>query len=84
MVPVERELHVGSVDRDAVCAEGLGDRFEEADEQAPGLLLHVGAVVCVAQHRQVRRQVRDAVGDQVEVLAGGQRDVDADVPAQLV
>ena len=82
--PVFLQLQERLVGGNAAHAVGLGHRFEGADHQAPGLLLHVDAVVGVAQHRQARRQVRDRFGHQVEVLAGVQRDVHPDVASQLV
>ena len=44
------------------------------DEQAAGVLAVVGALVLVAQHRQVARQVGELLGVGVVVLAGVQRD----------
>ena len=44
------------------------------DEQAAGVLAVVGALVLVAQHRQVVRQVGELLGVGVVVLAGVQRD----------
>ena len=56
---------------------GLGVRFEGAEQQLARVLLVVSAVVGVAQHRQGGRKARERLGDDVEMLAGLQRNVDA-------
>ena len=58
-------------------AQGLALRLEGAEQQLAGVLLVVGAIVGVAQHRQVGRQPGERLGDDVEMLAGLQRDADA-------
>ena len=49
------------------------------DHQAAALLAEVAVGGRVLEHRQVRRQVGDPLGDQVVVLGRLQRDVDADL-----
>ena len=62
---------------DAVHAPGLCSRLETADQQLAGVLLHVDAVVGIAQHRQVARQSGDRLGDEIKMLGGVQRHDDA-------
>ena len=77
VIEVLGELIEGEVLGDAVHAPGLGIGFEGADQQLAGILLVIGAAVHVAQHRQVGRQIGDRLGDDVEMLAGVQRNVHA-------
>ncbi len=65
-------------------APGLGDRLEPADQQLARILLEIGAGIGVAQHRQMLRQARDRLGDDVEVLGRMQRNRDAGGGAEPV
>ena len=58
-----------------IASSRMGRAFvlERPHEQAPGVLAVVGALVLVAQHRQVARQVGELLGVGVVVLAGVQR-----------
>ena len=82
MLEVLRQLVEAEIFADAVHAPGLGHRLEGAEHHLAGVFLVVGALVRHAQHRQPR-QARDRLGDQVEMLAGMQRDVDAGHGAEL-
>ena len=62
----------------------LGLRLEAADDQPADLLLEVGVAVGVAQDRQVGVHAVDRLGDDVEVLGGVQRHVDAGHRADLL
>ena len=64
-------------------APGLGHGLEGADQQLAGVFLVVGAFVGTRTHRHVARQVRDRLGDDVEMLGRMERDVDADRAAEL-
>ena len=56
MVHVLGQLVEAEVLGDAVHAPGLGVGLEGAQQQLAGVLLVVGALVGIAQHRQVGRQ----------------------------
>ena len=73
MLQILGQLVEGEALGNPVHAPGLGDRLEPADQQLAGVLLEVGASIRVAQHRQVARQLRDRLGDDVEMLGGVQR-----------
>ena len=83
MVHVFRQRDEGVVLVDAAAAPGLGLGFEGADHQLARIFLVIGAFVGHAHHRHVARQVRDGFRDDVEVLAGMQRNVDADGAAEI-
>ena len=68
----ELEILGNSVER-----PGLGVGFERAEQQLAGILLVVGAMVGIAQHRQIGREAGERLGDDVEMLAGLQRRDDA-------
>ena len=76
MVEILRQLVEAEILADAVHAPGLGHRLEGAEHHLAGVFLVVGAFVRHAQHRQAR-QARDRLGDEVEMLAGMQRQGDA-------
>ena len=61
----------------AVERPGLGVGLEGAEQQLAGVFLVVGAIVGIAQHRQIGAQPRERLGDDVEMLAGLQRRADA-------
>ncbi len=63
--------------RDAVHAPGLGLGLETTHHQAADFLLEIDESVRIAHHRQHRVHAGDAFGDDVEVLRGMQRHVDA-------
>ena len=67
-VPVGRDLAEGEVVRDAPDVPRRAHRLEQADQQAAGLLAEVAVGGRVLQHRQVRRQVRDLLRDEIVVL----------------
>ncbi len=77
VVPVLGQLAELELLRDALGGPGFGDRLEHADQELAGILLDVEATVRVAQHRQVPRQLRHRLGQDVEVLARLERHVDA-------
>ncbi len=62
----------------------LGLRLEAADDQPADLLLEVRVAVGVAQDRHVGCTPSMRLGDDVEVLGGVQRDVDARHGADLL
>jgi hypothetical protein len=61
----------------AVHAPRLGHRLEATHEQPADLLAHVDVAVGVTEHRQVAAHAVQRLGDDVEVLGGVQRHVDA-------
>ncbi len=61
---------------DAGHAPGLGLGLEGAEHHLAGVGLVIGAFVGHPQHRQVA-EARDRFGDEVEMLAGMQRQRDA-------
>jgi hypothetical protein len=70
--------------RDSIHAPRLRNGLEAPDQQLARVLLVVRALVVHAQHRQVRRDLRDRLGDDVEVLGGMQRDRHARRAAERV
>ena len=67
----------------SVLAPGHGLFLERAHQQAAGVRLVVGALVMVAHHGQVVRQVAELFRDRVVVFACVQRDVDPGFPGQV-
>jgi len=61
----------------------LRHRLEAAHEQATDLFAHVDPAVGVAEHGELARHPGHGLGDDVEMLGGVQRHVDARHPAQL-
>ena len=82
MVHVLGQLVEAEILADAVHAPGLGHRLEGAEHHLAGVLLVVGAFVRHAQHRQPG-EAGDRLGDEIEMLAGVQRDGDAVLRAEL-
>jgi hypothetical protein len=82
VVDVLRQRVEAEILRDAVLAPGLGDRLEEADEQLSGVLLVVGPFVAEEHDREIARQVRDRLGDDVEMFRRVERNGDADSAAR--
>ena len=82
-VPVRRDGAEGEVGRRSVELPRRTHRLEQPDEQAAALLAVVGVAVRVLDHRQVAVHAVDGLGEQVVVLGGLQRDVDADAAPQL-
>ena len=80
---VAGELVEAEVVRDRVEPDGPRVRLERPDQQAACVLPVVGALVLVAQHRQVARQVGELLGVGVVVLAGVQRDRHPGEPAEV-
>ena len=62
---------------------GLRHVFEQADHDLAGFFADVGAAARIAQDRQLRVHAGDGLRDQVVVLRGLQRDVDARQPTDL-
>ncbi len=56
---------------------GLRLRLESAHDETADLLLVVEVAVGVADHRHVGRDAGDRLGDEIEVLGGVERHVDA-------
>ena len=83
VLPVLRQQRELEVDRDAVHPPRLGHGLEAAHEQAADLLPHVDVAVGVAQHGEIARDAGHRLGDDVEVLGGVQRHVDAGHPPDL-
>ena len=75
MVEIFGQLVEAEILRDARHAPGLGDRLEGADQQLAGILLEIGLLVRHPQGRQVAGQARNALGQDVEMLAGMQRHI---------
>ena len=75
MVEILRQLVEAEILADAVHAPGLGDRLERPEQDLSGILLVVGAFVRHPQHRH-RPEAGDLLGDDVEMLAGMQRQRD--------
>ena len=73
MREILRQLVEAEILGDAGHAPRLGDRLEGAEHHLAGVFLVVGALVRHAQHRQAR-QPGDRLGDEIEMLAGVQRD----------
>ena len=63
-------------------APGFRHRLEGSEQHLARVLLVVGALVGHAQHGQ-GSEIRDRLGDDVEVLAGLERDVRAEHPAEV-
>ena len=82
MVEILRQRVEAEIGRDAGHAPRLGARLEGAEHQLAGVFLVVGALVRHAQHRQPG-QAGNRLGDDVEVLAGMQRQRDADLRRQV-
>ncbi len=82
-VPVGLDVVEAEVLGDAVHAPGLRDGFEEPEHDLAGLLADVGRVAGIAEDRQHPVHAFDRLGDQVVVLAGLQRHVDARHAADL-
>src|SRR5690606_26720944 len=69
--------------RDALPAPRLRLGLEAAEQDLPGVLLVVGALVRHAENRKITGQVFDRLGHDVEVLAGVQGHVDPGHAADL-
>ena len=80
MVDILGELVKLEIGGDPVHAPGLGHRLEGAEHHLAGVLLVIGAFVGHPQHRQ-RREPGVRLGDHVEMLAGVERHVGAEHPA---
>ena len=83
MLEILRQLAECEILRNAVERPRLGYRLESPQQQLAGVFLEVGAVVHVAHDRQVGAHPFHRVGDDVEVLAGLKRHVDADGEAEI-
>ena len=70
---VARKLVEAEVLRNRVEPDGSCIGLERPHQQAAGVLAVVGALVLIAQHRQVARQIGELLGVGVVVLAGVQR-----------
>ncbi len=77
MVEILGQLAELEILGNAVRRPGNGVRLEGAEQQLAGILLEIGAMVGVAQHRKGGGEVGEILGDDVEMLAGLERDVDA-------
>ena len=82
-VPVRRDGAEGEVGRRSVELPRRAHRLEQPDQQAAALLAVVGVAVRVLDDRQVAVHAVDGLGEQVVVLGGLQRDVDADAAPEL-
>ncbi len=83
MVHVFRQRDEGMFVVDTAAAPGLGLGLKRAHHQLARVFLVIGAFIGHAHHRHVARQIRDGLGDDVEMLAGMERNVDADATAQF-
>ena len=82
VVPVLRQRAEGEVPGHTVEVPHLAPGLEESGHDLAGLLLEVGVVAGVAQHRRVGVQA-ERLADDVEVLAGLQRHVDPDLGGEV-
>ena len=82
MVEILRQLVKAEVFGNAVHAPGLGLGLKGAEQDFPCVFLVIGAFVGHAQHRHLR-QAGDALGHDVEMFAGMQRQGDAILRRQI-
>ena len=82
-IPVGADLAEREVGRDAVDLPRRAHRLEQADHQPADLLAEVAVRARILEHRPRRVEAVDLLGDQVVVLGGLQRDVDARPRAEL-
>lgn len=80
MVEILGQLVETEIVGDFIRAPGFGHRLEGAKQDFAGVLLVVGAFVRHPQHGQIARKIGNRFGDDVEMLAGVQRNVDAGHP----
>ena len=59
-------------------APGFGFRFKRTHHQFPGIFLVISAFIGNPHHRHIAGQGVNGFGDDVEMFAGMQRNVDAD------
>ena len=83
LVPVLRQQLELEAVRDRRHVPRLGDGLEAAHHEAADFLLVVDEAVGIADHGQVGRHAGDRLRDDVEVLGGVERHVDAGAAAEL-
>ncbi len=77
VVPVLRKQLEGKIFAERVGIDGLGVRLEAADQQPARIVSDIEMAVVVRQRRHVAFDAVDGPGEQVEVLAWPDRDLDA-------